>query len=115
MKRLFVETERFRKEWINSGLDGDDFKNFQNFLLHRPDSGDVLVGCGGIRKIRWKKAGMGKSGGVRIFYLDLTSYEVIYLLAVIEKSEGENLSKAERNILKSWADKIKEKHRDKTI
>jgi hypothetical protein len=33
-----------------------------------PQDGDVIPGTGGIRKLRWGKAGTGKRGGVRVIY-----------------------------------------------
>ena len=32
--------------------------------------GDVIPGSGGCRKVRWNRAGFGKSGGVRIIYFN---------------------------------------------
>ncbi len=39
-----------------------------NYLAAHPNTGVILRGTGGIRKIRWKKEGGGKSGGVRVIY-----------------------------------------------
>jgi hypothetical protein len=42
----------------------------------------------------------GKSGSVRVIYVDFEVYERIYLITAFQKSDQENLSKAERNDLK---------------
>ena len=42
----------------------------------------------------------GKSGSVRVIYVDFEVYERIYLITAFQKSYQENLSKAERNDLK---------------
>ena len=39
----------------------------------------------------------GKSGGVRVIYVDFEIYEKIYLLTAYTKNEKENLTKEERN------------------
>lgn len=42
----------------------------------------------------------GKSGSVRVIYVDFVVYEKLYLLTAYPKSEKDNLTKAERNELK---------------
>lgn len=42
----------------------------------------------------------GKSGSVRIIYVDFEIHEKLYLLTAYPKSEKDNLTKAERNELK---------------
>lgn len=49
-------------------LDETEHRNLVNHLAIRPKSGAVMQGTGGIRKLRWKREGTGKSGGVRVIY-----------------------------------------------
>lgn len=42
----------------------------------------------------------GKSGGVRVIYIDFEVYEKIYLLTAYTKNEKENLTKDEQNELR---------------
>lgn len=37
-------------------------------LAAHPKAGDLMEGTGGVRKMRWARAGRGKSSGVRIIY-----------------------------------------------
>jgi len=37
-----------------------------DYVAHNPESGDVIQGTGGVRKLRWGKAGSGKRGGARV-------------------------------------------------
>ncbi len=48
----------------------------------------------------------GKSGSVRVCYVDFEEHERIYLFAVFAKNEQENLSPAECNILKKKIDQL---------
>lgn len=41
---------------------------FVDFIARNPASGDVIPETGGIRKIRWARAGGGKRGGARVVY-----------------------------------------------
>ena len=62
-----AETSIFTKE-ITRILSDDDYKELQNFLVTHPKYGDIIKGSGGLRKIRWKVKGRGKSGGIRNIY-----------------------------------------------
>lgn len=41
---------------------------FIDFIAWHADAGDVVPGLAGIRKIRWRREGTGKRGGVRVVY-----------------------------------------------
>ncbi len=56
-----------------------------------PESGDVVPGSGGVRKLRWKMAGRGKSGGVRVIYFYKKQNDEIWLLTIYAKNEIENI------------------------
>ena len=77
-------------------------------LLKDPESGPVMTGTGGIRKVRFAFDNQGKSGSVRICYVDFAEYEVIYLITAFTKKEKENLTKENKNILKKLVKSLKE-------
>jgi hypothetical protein len=68
-------------------------------IAENPDCGDVLVGTGGVRKMRFAVQGRGKSGGVRIVYFFKNEGMPVFMLTVFAKNEKANLSQAERNEL----------------
>jgi hypothetical protein len=70
-----------------------------NYLAAHPTAGVIVEGTGGIRKLRWKREGMGKSGGVRVIYYYHNEHYPVFLLTIFGKSEQANLSKGERNDL----------------
>ncbi len=82
--RLLTETER---------------QDLIRHLAEHPKSGDLLEGTGGVRKLRWSRAGRGKSGGVRIIYYFHSEIMPLYLLTLFAKGDRANLTKAERNEL----------------
>ena len=55
-------------------------------LLEHPETGDVVQGSGGVRKVRWARAGTGKSGGVRVCYYTRNAAGQILLLVIYAKS-----------------------------
>lgn len=50
-----------------------------------------------MRKLRFAFEVKGKSGGVRVCYVNFAVYESIYLITVYPKSEKDNLCKSERD------------------
>jgi len=87
VKREFVEVELFTTLWDALGLNDDDLKELQEFLLENPAAGAVIQGTGGARKVRIALQDKGKSGGGRVIYVDFTMSERIYLLMVYPKSK----------------------------
>jgi len=49
---------------------------------------------GGIRKVRWKRQGTGKSSGVRVIYFTRNETEELVLLTLYAKSKTDNLTGA---------------------
>ena len=69
------------------------------YLAEHPKAGDLMEGTGGVRKLRWRRGGQGKSGGVRIIYYFHDELMPLYLLTLFAKGDQSNLSKEERNEL----------------
>lgn len=104
LTRKFIQGTAFEHGWKALGLNDMDLRRLQHDLLQNPKIGDVIQGTGRLRKMRFSFEHRGKSGSTRICYVDFESREIIYLLAVFAKNQKENLSKAERNILKKKID-----------
>ena len=100
MTRVFVELPSFQNAWRSLGLTDGDLRRLQEELLADPQRGNVIQGTGGIRKVRFSLENQGKSGSVRVIYVDFVVCEKLYLLTAYPKSEKDNLTKAERNELK---------------
>ena len=66
-------------------------------IANHPEAGVLIRGSGGVRKLRHARAGMGKSGGVRVIYFFHNHDFPIFLLTVFAKNERANLSQAEIN------------------
>lgn len=88
---VFVETSLFSR-LLEGYLSDDEYRGLQSQLIERPDAGVVIRGSGGVRKIRWKARGKGKSGGIRVIYFWASLDRQIFLLTLYGKGEKENLS-----------------------
>lgn len=100
MTRTFVELPIFQTRWKEMGLTDDDLKHLQEQLLADPKIGALIKGTGGVRKMRFAFEHRGKSGSVRVIYVDFEVYEKIYLITAYTKKEKDNLSDSEKNEIK---------------
>ena len=104
---IIIETSVFTRR-IKELMSDDEYKDLQEALVNRPDMGAIIKGTGGLRKVRWKLEGTGKSGGVRAIYYWMTEDEQIYMLYIYPKSEQEDLTpeqkKALKTIVERWSD-----------
>ncbi len=100
MTRSFIELPLFRSKWEKLGLTDKDLRRLQEMLLSDPKVGAVMRGTGGIRKMRFAFEHQGKSGSIRVIYIDFEVYEKIYLITAYPKNEKDNLTEGERNELR---------------
>ena len=107
MKREFIETPSFTKRWYALGFDDDNLAELQQYLIKNPDAGDIMIGTGGLKKIRYAFEGRGKSGSARICYIDFAAFEKNYLIQVFSKDEKQNLSDAEKKNVKNVVQLLK--------
>lgn len=107
MIRTFIEVPLFTKRWKEIGLNDEDLLHLQIMLLKDPQSGPIMEGTGGIRKVRFPIENRGKSGSVRVCYADFEEYEVTYLITAFTKNEQDNLTSEEKNVLKKLVKSLK--------
>ena len=103
MQYEFVESSLFTK-MVYDYLGEEDYIAFQQYLLEQPQAGEVVKGSGGVRKVRWARAGAGKSGGVRVCYYTRNTAGQILLLVIYSKSVRASISGAVLKQLKELLD-----------
>ena len=108
MKRTFIETLIFTKRWSELGLYDNDLMQLQRFILMNPKAGNIIQATGGLTKIRFALPNTGKSGGVRVLYVDFIQQEKIILINCYNKSAKDNISEKEKTVYKSLIKAIKE-------
>ena len=86
-----VETLLFQKQWPLYWTE-EERGAFAAYIAERPTAGEVVPESGGIRKVRWGRAGLGKSGGVRVIYFTRTTEGEVVLLTLYAKSKTDNLT-----------------------
>lgn len=78
-----------------------------DFIARNPETGDVIPETGGVRKVRWRRAGMGKRGGSRVIYFYHDPATPLYLLMVYAKAVREDVAPEAKKLLADFAVRIK--------
>lgn len=86
-----IETPLFQRQWPLYWTE-DERGAFAAHLARNPDAGDVVPEFGGLRKMRWGRAGSGKSGGVRVIYFTRLAKGELVLLTLYAKANTDNLT-----------------------
>jgi hypothetical protein len=107
-KRLITiaETPLFVRQ-AEAVWDEGEREAFVSFIAANPQAGDVIPDAGGVRKVRWGRAGSGKRGGTRVIYFFHDADRPLYLLMVYAKGRQENLSPDEKQTVRKLAAVLK--------
>jgi hypothetical protein len=81
-------------------LDDYDLFKLTDWLAMHPETGKIIPGSGGLRKLRWAARGHGKRGGLRVIYYWWISGDKILLPDLYAKGRKEDLSVTEAEKLK---------------
>ena len=82
----------------------DEYQELQEALVNRPDMGAIIQGTGGLRKVRWKQEGRGKSGGVRAIHFTEYYFMAMHTIEYIPPMTGAASFKQHYYYLKCAAD-----------
>jgi len=72
-------------------MDEEEYSELQQFMMQNPESGQVVPGSGGVRKLRWRRPGMGKRGGLRVIYYVRFEPDEFWMLSVYAKAKLDNI------------------------
>ena len=71
-------------------LDDAEYAELQEFMMQNPEAGNVVRGSGGVRKLRWRREGTGKRGGLRVIYFVRYRPNELWMLALYAKAKQDN-------------------------
>ncbi len=106
MMFTFVEHPTFTKQ-IETLFTDEEYRRLQTDLVAKPESGDIIPGLAGLRKLRWGAKGKGKRGGARIIYLLIPKSGLIYLFYAYTKGDITDMSSEQKKRLTKAVGKIK--------
>ncbi len=90
MRYEFIESPVF-SSLLPDYLTDEEYAGLQEHLCDNPEAGDLVRGSGGVRKVRWARAGSGKSGGVRVCYYTRTRAGQMLMLVIYAKSARDSI------------------------
>ena len=68
-------------------LDDDEYAELQAYMTEHPEAGDLIRGSGGLRKLRWRRTGTGKRGGLRVIYFVRYRPDEFWMLTLYAKAK----------------------------
>jgi len=86
---VFIESSIFDRLRAHY-LDDDEYAELQQFMMRNPEAGAIVRGSGGVRKLRWRRQGAGKRGGLRLIYFVSYQPNEFWMLALYSKAKQEN-------------------------
>jgi hypothetical protein len=101
-----VETPLFLRQ-AKDVWDEAEREDCVNFIARDPEAGDVIPETGGVRTLRWGRAGSGKRGGARVIYFYHDAGRPIYLLMVYAKAQQEDLTPDEKRTVRKLVGVLK--------
>jgi hypothetical protein len=95
---LFVELDPFEKSWRKLDLGDVELRELQLEVLRAPTRGVVVVGTGGVRKLRFAPStwGRGKSGAIRVYYALFPAHGVVLLIFAHDKTWADAIPASEK-------------------
>ncbi len=105
-----VETAAFLRQADAIWTDADR-RELVDFIAWHPESGDVIPGTGGVRKLRWTRRGGGKRGGARVIYFYHSAEAPIYLLLAYAKARRDDMTPDETAAVAKLATLLKQQAR----
>lgn len=83
--------------------DDTEREAFVDFIARNPEAGDVIPETGGVRKVRWRRQGTGKRGGVRVIYFYHDAQMPVFLLLVYAKAQREDMTPDQKKQVRGLA------------
>lgn len=103
-----AETPLFLRQ-VAAIWDDAEHDAFVTYIASHPDAGDLIAETGGVRKLRWTRAGSGKRGGTRVIYFYHDAGRPLYLLMIYAKAQREDMTADEKRAVRSLAAVLKGK------
>lgn len=89
---------------------GEERVELIDYVARNPEIGDVIPGTGGVRKLRWSRAGIGKRSGARVIYFYYQADTPIYLLLAYAKATSVDMTPDQKRQVTKLTSLLKEIH-----
>ena len=93
-----VETEEFLAD-AKGVLSEQEHDALVLYIAHHPESGDLIPGASGLRKLRWASRKKEKRGGSRVIYYFHNFDVPVFLMAIFAKNVQSDLTPLQKRSL----------------
>lgn len=101
-----AETPLFERQSVKIWT-AEEHDEFVDYIARHPEAGDIVPETGGVRKVRWGRAGTGKRGGVRVIHFYCDENLPLYLMMMYAKAEQDDLSPDQKREMRKMATEFK--------
>lgn len=101
--------------WADRNLADEERQALIWHLAFNPLAGDVVPELHGLRKLRWKRPGMGKRGGYRVIYYFHDARFPLFLMTAYAKSAQADLTPSEKRLLVTLVDGLRARAKGKRL
>src|SRR5580658_508396 len=102
-----AELGTFLRSATAAGMTDEERAELVDHLARNPLAGDLIKDTGGLRKLRWARAGGGQSGGYRAVYYFYDEAAPIYAVYAYGKNQRADLSAEQRKAASRFIAEIK--------
>jgi hypothetical protein len=108
MQLTLVQLSTFASKWRKLGLTDEDLQSLEGILIADAESGDVIPGTGGLRKLRFAPPSWhtGKRSATRVIYAFIAPGQVVYLFTFYGKNEQSDLTPDEKKIFRQVLERL---------
>lgn len=100
-------TETFKRAIKRLKAAEADLAALERMIADDPTAGDVIIGTGGARKIRFSMGGKGKRGGGRAIYVAIVTKDRAYLITAYSKADQTDISEETRKAIRAFVKDLK--------
>lgn len=104
-----VETPVFLRQ-ADAIWDENDRQALVDHIARNPESGNLIPGTGGVRKVRWTRPGSGKRGGARVIYFYYHADAPLFLLLAYAKASRTDMTQDEKRAASAFVAIIKQQY-----
>ncbi len=101
-----VEAPRFLRQAAAVWSEAER-ESFVDHIARNPEIGDVIPDTGGVRKVRWRRQGIGKRGGARVVYFYHNEQMPLFLLLVYAKADRGDMTQDEKRLMRTIVVELK--------
>ena len=113
MRLTLIQLSTFAEKWSRMGLTDEDLQALESMLIQNPDSGQVIPGTGGLRKLRFAPPSWhtGKRGASRVIYAFIVPGSAIYLFTLYGKNQQSDLTADEKKVFRTVLERLQNLYR----